>query len=102
MTVVILCVVFQVDLLSQVNMWYFGSGADQCFFVCVCLVTSWIEVGPELQIQTAPPQVKPNTPQIDPLSNLWATSSTSSCKLPVCSPHLFGASPLPLQKLCPL
>lgn len=59
MTVVIFCILFQVDLLSQVNMWYLGVW--QLISVFLCLVTLWIEVGPEVPIRLQfAPQLKPN------------------------------------------
>lgn len=65
--------------------------------VFLCPVTPWIEVDPRfsnqaLQFTPTPPvskrKLEPNLAKA-----LWATSSTSSCNLPVCSQHLSGAPP---------
>lgn len=58
----ILCIMFQVDLLFQVTMWYFDIKSRSLF---LCSVTLWIEVDPQVSNQ----------------ASQFATTAVFKCKL---------------------
>lgn len=88
MTIVaILCTMFQVDLLFQVTMWYFAIKSQSlCFYVLYRSGSKLTRSFSNQAFEFAPPppilkrKLEPNLG-----TTLWATSSTSSCNLPVCS-----------------
>lgn len=84
----ILCIMFQVDRLFQVTMWYFDIKSRS---LCICVFCNWIEVDPQVSDQAlrfARLLRCPNTNLSKTYERLWATSSM----FPLLPPCLLSAS----------